>query len=329
MNGVLVMISIAMTSYNGEKFIREQIDSILNQTYSDFELIIGDDCSTDSTRNILQEYKQKDPRIKLCLNEKNLGFKKNFENVINQCTGDYIAFSDQDDVWELNKLQLCLDKINDAAFVCTDATEVDEKLNPLGYTLKECLGLTEVPSDSKELIKNLVHHNFVQGATILAKSEFIKRCLPIPEDIRFHDWYFALCAALDGRKIEYLNQPTLLYRQHGGNVTTNVKRNTLEQLKPSGYSREKFVNESLKEADEKLLFIQIISENNSDPAIQKYLEDTKLYFKALPEKKFYTLLYKLKYFHYMVWDHRTFKKYLLLSKNFVGYLLFRIKSIKH
>lgn len=90
------MISIAMTTYNGEKYLREQLDSILNQTFSDFELIICDDCSKDATVKILEEYSLKDKRVRYFVNEKNLGFKKNFEKAISLCSGEYVAFSDQD-----------------------------------------------------------------------------------------------------------------------------------------------------------------------------------------------------------------------------------------
>ena len=93
------MISIVMATYNGETYIREQINSILNQTISDFELIICDDCSKDSTVEIIKRYKDKDKRITLVENEKNLGFKKNFEKAISYCKGDFIAFCDQDDIW--------------------------------------------------------------------------------------------------------------------------------------------------------------------------------------------------------------------------------------
>ena len=93
------MISIAMATYNGEKFLRYMLDSILSQTYQDIELIICDDNSSDSTCLILKEYEKNNSRIKLYFNESNLGFIKNFEKAISLCSGDYIALSDQDDIW--------------------------------------------------------------------------------------------------------------------------------------------------------------------------------------------------------------------------------------
>ena len=107
------MISIAMATYNGAEFVAEQIESILMQTYTDFELIISDDCSKDNTVEILNQFASKDKRIKVIVNEKNLGFKKNFEKIISLCKGDYIAFCDQDDIWTLDHLEILLNEIKD------------------------------------------------------------------------------------------------------------------------------------------------------------------------------------------------------------------------
>ena len=92
-------IDILMATYNGEKYLREQIDSILNQTFKDFNLIICDDCSKDSTWQILEEYQKKDSRIKIIKNEKNLGYNKNFEKLLSFVKSDYFMLSDQDDFW--------------------------------------------------------------------------------------------------------------------------------------------------------------------------------------------------------------------------------------
>ena len=88
------MISVAMATYNGERYLPVQLDSILNQTIQDFEIVICDDCSRDNTRKILEDYAKLDSRIKVYLNETNLGFKKNFEKAISLCSGDYVALSD-------------------------------------------------------------------------------------------------------------------------------------------------------------------------------------------------------------------------------------------
>lgn len=121
------LVSVAMTTYNGEKFLREQIDSILNQTYQNLEIVICDDCFTDGTFGILEEYERRDSRIKLRRNERNLGFIKNFEQAVSLCTGEFIALSDQDDIWEPWKLEESVKNIEGYDLLCTNSLLVDEE----------------------------------------------------------------------------------------------------------------------------------------------------------------------------------------------------------
>ena len=119
------MISIAMATYNGELFIREQLDSILTQTLSDWELIVCDDGSTDNTLSILQEYANNDSRIKIYQNETNLGFKRNFEKAIGLCSGECIALCDQDDIWYPNHLEILLNLIGNNSLSIGNSDIVD------------------------------------------------------------------------------------------------------------------------------------------------------------------------------------------------------------
>ena len=123
------MISIAMATYNGDKYIKEQIDSILNQTIQDFEIVICDDCSTDGTVRILHEYAKNDKRFHIYQNEDNLGFKKNFEKAITLCQGEYIALSDQDDIWMPNHLELLKNAIKGKVLSCGNADLIDKDGN--------------------------------------------------------------------------------------------------------------------------------------------------------------------------------------------------------
>lgn len=106
-------ISVAMCTYNGEKYLKSQLDSILNQTILPDEIIICDDCSKDSTINIITAYQKKHPIIKLFINETNLGLIKNFEKAINQCTDGLVFLSDQDDIWYQNKIEEVLHFLKD------------------------------------------------------------------------------------------------------------------------------------------------------------------------------------------------------------------------
>ena len=217
-------VSVAMTTFNGAKYLAEQIDSILAQTYSDFELVICDDCSTDSTRSILKEYEQKDRRVKLHFNGTNLGFKKNFEQALQFCTGEFVAFADQDDVWTKNHLEALLSCIGEHDIACSNSVLVDENLKPLNADMKTICHFTSVPEDkSKLFFYFLFGNNFVQGATSLIRRDFLMKIMPIPDFVSFHDYWFAINAATCNG-ITYLEDFTLFYRQHGNNITTNTNK---------------------------------------------------------------------------------------------------------
>lgn len=208
-----------MATYNGAKYIKEQIDSILNQTIQDFELVICDDCSTDNTIKILQEYAQIDSRFHVYLNEKNLGFKKNFEKAISLCKGEYIALSDQDDIWEPNHLELLLDAIGDNVLACGNSAITDEKGNNLGMTLREQETLDYIPLDNlKKAVSILIYRNPYQGASMLMKRDLLKYILPFPEGGNFHDTWIALVSCFCGGLV-YVNNILLKYRRTNNNVT--------------------------------------------------------------------------------------------------------------
>ena len=107
------LISIALCTYNGERFVREQLDSLVNQTYKNIEIIAVDDHSSDQTFAILENYKSKFKNIRTFQNNANLGFRKNFEKALRECTGEYIALSDQDDVWRLDKIAVQMNLISE------------------------------------------------------------------------------------------------------------------------------------------------------------------------------------------------------------------------
>lgn len=213
-------IDILMATYNGEKYLKQQIDSILNQTYKNIELYISDDCSNDNTVNILKEYEKKDKRINLFLNDKNIGAKKNFEQLLKKVKSNYFMFADQDDVWLDNKIEITFNKLINTGsdLVFTDLCVVDENLKVIntsfndvkGYNkkIKRCVG-------SNDLV---FLYNTVTGCSILAKSKWIKKYLDVKCDKKniLHDHILPLIISLYG-KISYVNTATILYRQHGSN----------------------------------------------------------------------------------------------------------------
>ncbi|RRQ45335.1 glycosyltransferase family 2 protein [Chryseobacterium sp. SC28] len=208
------MISVCMTTYNGEKHIKEQLDSILNQLSPDDEVIISDDGSTDDTVNIINSYS--DSRIILYHHKKkhqkfNFGYTaKNFENALNKSKGDIIFLADQDDVWLPNKVQQQTAALQKADLVLSDCTIVDESLN------------TIIPSKFKlEKIKTGFWRNIYKpgylGCCMAFRRDLLKDILPIPENVP-HDLWIGLISNNKG-KVELLNIPTVLYRRHDNNVS--------------------------------------------------------------------------------------------------------------
>lgn len=234
-------VSIVMASYNGDKFIREQIDSILKNTYQDWTLEICDDGSTDKTVEIVEEYIDKYPdKISLHRNERNLGVVINFLEGAKRAKGKYIMFCDQDDVWLSNKIEYTMDQMkkSESRFgadtpitVFTDAKVVDVRLRTLEESFYEASSLDV----SKVDIPHLLMENKLLGCTIMFNQPLMDKIIEFPDFARYHDWWVGLISSSFG-KIVYLNEPTLLYRQHGGNVVGNVSffqyvRNRLKDIK--------------------------------------------------------------------------------------------------
>lgn len=218
-----MQISIAMASYNGALYLPEQLDSIAAQTRLPDELIVCDDCSTDSTASIVEDFARKAPMpVKFQVNDRNLGSTRNFERAIASCTGDVIAVCDQDDVWRNDKLQLIEDafaRAPVAGLVFSDAEIVDENLNCLGRRMWAERGLTRGKRRLFEIGRSLdvlVAGWTVTGATIAFRSRYKDLILPVPDEIHMiHDGWIALAIAAVA-DTTLIAEPLIKYRQHRG-----------------------------------------------------------------------------------------------------------------
>lgn len=222
------MISIAMTTYNGEMFLREQLDSILAQTKTDFEIVICDDCSSDSTLKILAEYASKDSRFHIYENEKNLGYRKNFNKAVSLCKGEFIAFSDQDDIWLPHHLKTLKENIGES-LVCGGATvrclENGDALNMLSPTKQQAENLN---SQVNRFIYQCYAFNLYQGASQMISKKAVEAYFPIEKDAYAHDWALATNAIAEN-KFTYVNEVITKWRKHSSQVTN--KRDTREVRK--------------------------------------------------------------------------------------------------
>ncbi|MDD5052223.1 MAG: glycosyltransferase family 2 protein [Sulfuricurvum sp.] len=208
------LFSIAMTTYNGEKFLRQQLDSIVSQTYTNLEIVICDDRSTDSTYKILQEYVTLDDRIKLHLNDENLGPIKNFEKTLSLCSGTYIALADQDDIWMPNKVETMLNYLKDADIVLGDCHIIDKN----GIILFD--SFFEQTNSKSGLINNLCKNSYI-GCCMAFNRKILAKALPFPSDIPMHDWWIGLIGEAFGKSI-FCKEKLIAYRRHETNASASV-----------------------------------------------------------------------------------------------------------
>lgn len=205
------LVTIAMATYNGERYVAQQLDSIFAQSYPNIEVVVVDDCSTDSTMDILRMYEKKFPMRVFC-NSSNLGYVKNFEKAISLCDGEYIALCDQDDIWEHDKLEVLLSEIKDSCCVHSDASLIDHNGNLLHASFAKASGKLTLPSN----IFPLAFNGCVTGCTVLFTSEFKNLILPFPEKLDVHDrWIGAVAVSINS--LAYVPKPLIRYRQHAQN----------------------------------------------------------------------------------------------------------------
>lgn len=214
------MISVVMCTYNGEKYIIRQLESICNQNLKPNEIIICDDCSADNTvvliKKYIEEFTDYTIQINLYENVKNVGVVKNFEQAITYCSGEIVFLSDQDDIWLPNKIEsICkyMECKGNCNVVFTDALLIDSNGNEIGCSLWQSLGFSGKDNYS---ISDFTGKRFVTGATIAAKRNFLKDIMPFPE-CWIHDSWIAICAAIDG-SIFSISEMYIQYRLHGNNV---------------------------------------------------------------------------------------------------------------
>ena len=303
------MISIAMATYNGEKYIREQLDSVISQSFFDWELQVCDDCSSDSTFSILEEYALMDSRIHPHKNSTNLGFKKNFENAISFCTGDYIAFCDQDDIWHTNKLEKQISLIGDYDFVCSNAQLFISSSEEKCPTMMEFLKLKVLPDDKRKQFAHLLFANYCQGTTMLAKTQFIKSFLPIPDAFVYHDHYFAFVACVCNG-FYYCEESLLDYRRHE-NAVTYVDRDVFTKILK--------IISSLGKSNENVNLIQMCSwllKNKKFEAYKFQIQDALKYHTK--KNTIIALWVFYKYYDVIYWDGKSiFVRFIRILKEIV------------
>lgn len=215
-------ISVAMATYNGEKYIREQLESILKQLNEDDEIIISDDGSTDNTINIIKSFEDK--RIKIFDGPRN-GVKQNFANAIYNCTGKYIFLSDQDDIWCDNKVNIVLKNFEKEKCMCIvhDCIVFDSSNDDIIYD-----SFYKYRNSGSGIIKNIWKNTYI-GCCMAIDARMKNTILPIPNNIEMHDQWIGLLCEKEGKSL-FINDKLINYRRHGNNLSKFEHHNLLKMV---------------------------------------------------------------------------------------------------
>ena len=285
----LPLISIALCTYNGEEFIRQQLNSLLNQTYTNIEIIAVDDFSIDNTVAILEEYAASDRRLNIFTNEHNLGYTNNFEKALNLCNGDLIAICDQDDIWHPDKLKIQSEAMSGHELLYHDSEFIDESGKSMNLKISDKFNFYRGNEPAVFL-----YLNCVSGHSVLIKKSLLKSAMPFPKLFHYDQW-LAYVATCNG-SIDYVDQCLVQYRQHKHNSTDilalKVNKNHIK------------TDEKIRKLNLESEWLKICSERFSG---QPQNLVRRLYELSLRRNSsFFSLSYMMQ-----IWQHRTILLYIL------------------
>ncbi|MBN2920592.1 MAG: glycosyltransferase [Lactobacillus sp.] len=299
------MISVAMTTFNGEKYIEKQIESILNQSMPVDEIIVCDDGSSDKTVELLKKYD-----VKIIENSENLGYKLNFKKAMDLCNGDYVFLCDQDDIWEIDKVKemITIMKSNRDIHVLSSSFEYIDENDSListvlkkGYSNNNLYNKEVKPSDLIQVhTDEFIYGNYFQGCALVmdrnTKDFFINHF----DDRIPHDWIISLYGSLDGG-MYFLNKPLFQYRIHNQN---SIGVSTLNQSTATHVNRAYQFEERYQKARDALYVLDILKLNCNNfylknikeyNNIELFMRNHILYLK---KKCFFKLLLQNRYCYY-------------------------------
>lgn len=211
------LVSIAMCTYNGERYLDEQLNTVLEQDFTNLEVVVVDDCSTDKTVQIVEKYALNDRRVKLFKNDTNLGIRKNFEKALGLCSGDYIAIADQDDVWDRSKISKMYYAMGDNVLLYHDSSFIDGSGMPLSKKISDYLKLYRGGDPRAFLL-----FNCVSGHSVFFTKKLLKYLFPFPAFFPYDMW-IAYVATHFG-EIDFLEEALVNYRIHDSNATDLLRK---------------------------------------------------------------------------------------------------------
>lgn len=320
-------VDILLTTYNTEtEYLKQQIESILNQTYQNFKLLISDDASTKKEIiTILENYQKRDNRIVLYKQEKNLGYNKNFEFLLKQANAKYIMFADHDDIWYPEKVEKGVETIKkeNVDLVYCNAHQIDEKGERIQENYFQYKNVPLIHGKDKLAISRCVGIGCSQIITDTVRNKMI----PFKNEVIAHDWLAAFIAN-EGKGISYIEEPLFGYRLHSSNVFggRNLAQNLGKWKKENGtsyqsylkYRKEKVINQAYLDGAKMCLTYTQNIEN------KKFLENLIKYYESL-EKSKYVNIHFFQYFRFLAGKNlmkKMIKEWMIFHLPILGYLVF-------
>lgn len=235
-------VDILLATYNSnEKYLREQIESLINQTYKDIKIYISDDASTNKTIEILREYEQKDNRIIVFEQKENIGFNKNFEFLLRQSAAEYIMFCDHDDIWYKTKVEKSIEELikTKVSMVYCNAKQIDKNDKVINENYFKYKNIPIVNGKSKLAISRCIGI----GCSQIITKNIKEKMLPFKNSVMAHDWLVAFISN-EENGIKCIEEKLLDYRLHGDNVFggRNLKQNLSRYKEKNGLDYKAFKN---------------------------------------------------------------------------------------
>ena len=321
-------IDILLTTYNSNiDFLKKQIDSILTQTYKNIYLLISDDKSSNpKVIDLLKEYEKKDKRIKLYLQEKNLGYNKNFEFLL-KCSGaNYIMFCDHDDIWNSDKVEKSLKKIveENVDLVYCNAEQINEKGEIIQKNYFKYKNVPLINKKSHLAISRCIGI----GCSQIITKDVKNKMLPFLESVIAHDW-LASFIANENKGISYIKEPLFQYRLHTNNVFggRSLAQNLSRWKKENGTSYESYLKYRKEKVIDKAYLdgAKMCLEYSKDEKNKKFLQDIIEYYEKLEQCK-YINFHIIKYFKFLAGKNlfkKMLKEIIIFHLPLMGYIIFK------